>query len=169
MKQIKTLTLAIALFVGALTSSTAQDLVAHIDVQKLVEAMPAMKNAKVELEKIAKSYEAEISAMATELKSKMDLYNAQADQVTQQENDKRVKEVQGMENNIRGYQTNAQKELQAKEFELLKPIMEKGRVAIQKVARAQGFKYVLDSSNGAGLILADGKDLLVEVKKELGF
>ena len=41
-------------------------------------------------------------------------------------------------------------------------------VAIQKVARAKGFKYVLDSTTGTGLILADGYDLMADVKKDLG-
>ena len=35
----------------------------------------------------------------------------------------------------------------------------------QKVGRAQGYQYVMDSST---LLLAEGKDLLVDVKKELG-
>jgi outer membrane protein len=36
------------------------------------------------------------------------------------------------------------------------------------VARAQGIQYVLDSATGNGVILADGTDLLAEVKIELG-
>jgi outer membrane protein len=51
----------------------------------------------------------------------------------------------------------------------LKPITDKAKAAIQKVARAQGFEYVLDSTVGGGVILADGKDLMADVKKELGF
>ena len=38
-----------------------------------------------------------------------------------------------------------------------------------EVAKAQGFQYVLDSATGAGVIVADGKDLFNDVKKELGF
>ncbi len=74
-----------------------------------------------------------------------------------------------MEQNIRQYQGNAQKDMQQKEFDLLKPITEKAKAAILKVARAQGFDYVLDSSQGGGVIMADGKDLLADVKTELGF
>ena len=36
-------------------------------------------------------------------------------------------------------------------------------------ARAQGFEYVLDSTQGGGVIMSDGKNLLDDVKKELGF
>jgi outer membrane protein len=41
--------------------------------------------------------------------------------------------------------------------------------AIEKVAAAQGIQYVMDSTQGGGVIVAKGKDLLPEVKKELGF
>ncbi|NQY07649.1 MAG: OmpH family outer membrane protein, partial [Flavobacteriaceae bacterium] len=146
----------------------AQDNIAHIDAQKLIEGMPEMKSAQAELEKVQKSYEADMQTMATELQNKMKLYNEQANTVTQEENEKRVKEVQGMETSIRQYQSTAQQELQKKEIDLLKPIMEKARQAIQKVAKAQGYKYVLDSTSGSGIILADGKDLMADVKKELG-
>ena len=74
-----------------------------------------------------------------------------------------------MQQNIMQAQQQAQQELSQKEMELLKPILEKANAAILKVGKAQGFDYVLDASSGSGVILADGKDLLAEVKKELGF
>ena len=54
-------------------------------------------------------------------------------------------------------------------FDLLKPITEKAQAAINKVAEALGFDYVLDSTQGQGVIVAKGTDLMEEVKKELGF
>jgi len=74
-----------------------------------------------------------------------------------------------MEQSIRQYQGQAQQELQKKEFDLLKPITEKAQAAINKVAASLGFEYVLDSTQGQGVIVASGKDLMEEVKKELGF
>ena len=47
--------------------------------------------------------------------------------------------------------------------------MEKAKKAVEKVAKAQGYQYVLDSATGGGVIFADGKDLFNDVKKELGF
>ena len=46
---------------------------------------------------------------------------------------------------------------------------EKAKNAILKVGKAQGFDYVLDASQGQGVIFAGGKDLLQDVKSELGF
>jgi outer membrane protein len=107
--------------------------------------------------------------MAAELQSKVKQYDTEAAAQTDEENAKRLQEVQGMEQSIRQYQAQAQQELQKKEFDLLKPITEKAQAAISKVADAMGFDYVLDSTQGQGVIIANGTDLMVEVKKELGF
>ncbi|WP_435134928.1 OmpH family outer membrane protein [Formosa sp. A9] len=169
MKQIKTLLIATALFIGATSFVQAQSKVAHINTQELVSAMPEMKAAQAQMDKLGKTYEADIKNMATELDTKVKQYDAESSTKTQEENAKRVQEVQSMEQNIRQYQAQAQKDMQQKEIDLLKPITEKAKAAILKVARAQGFEYVLDSSQGSGVIMADGKNLLADVKKELGF
>ncbi|MCK7590402.1 OmpH family outer membrane protein [Subsaxibacter sp. CAU 1640] len=169
MKQFKTLLFAAILFVGATSFTMAQSKIAHINTNELIEAMPQMKTAKTELEKLSKTYEAEIQKMATEYQNKIKQYQREVDTKTEEENAKRAEEVQTIEQSIRQYQANAQEDIQKKQEELMKPIFEKAKAAIQKVAKAQGFQYVLDSTQGSGVLLADGKDLMADVKKELGF
>ncbi|MFD1616507.1 OmpH family outer membrane protein [Gelatiniphilus marinus] len=167
MKQFKTILLATALCIGTLSFSQAQNKVAHINTQELISAMPEMKAAQTQLETLGKTYQTDIQNMATEFQNKVKQYDAEASTKTQEENTKRAQEVQTMEQNIRQFQGQAQQDLQKKEIELLKPITEKAKTAILKVARAQGFEYVLDSAQGV-MIMADGKNLLDDVKKELG-
>jgi len=166
MKNLKLLFVAL-LFVGA-TGVNAQSKVAHIDTQALVEAMPEMKAAQSQLEKLQKTYDAEIKSMMKEWEAKVKQYDGEASTQTEEVNLKRVEEVQGMQKNIGDYRNQALQDLQKKEVDLLQPILEKARTAIQKTARTQGFQYVLDSATGNGVILADGTDLLASVKKELG-
>ncbi|MFL0354177.1 OmpH family outer membrane protein [Xanthomarina sp. GH4-25] len=168
MKHFKTLLLATALFIGATSLTQAQSKVAHINTQTLIQAMPDMNTAQAEMDKLGKTYEADIQAMVTEYQNKMKQYEAEVATKTDEENQKRAVEVQTMQQNIQQYQSNAQQEMQKKEVDLLKPITEKAKAAILKVARAQGFDYVLDSTQGGGVIMADGKNLLDDVKKELG-
>lgn len=169
MKHFKTLLFAATLFIGSTSFMNAQSKVAHINTQELVEAMPKMAVAKAELEKLAKTYEADIQTMATEYQNKTKQYDAEASTKTDEENQKRLVEVQNMQQSIGAYQQQAQQDLQKKEAELLKPIYEEARAAIQKVAAAQGFDYVLDATAGQGVLYAKGKDLIADVKKELGF
>lgn len=168
MKHFKTLLFATALFIGATSFTQAQSKVAHINTQTLIQAMPDMNTAQAEMDKLGKTYEADIQAMVTEYQNKMKQYEAEVSTKTDEENQKRAVEVQTMQQNIQQYQTNAQQEMQKKEVDLLKPITEKAKAAILKVARAQGYEYVLDSTQGGGVIMADGKNLLDDVKKELG-
>ena len=58
------------------------------------------------------------------------------------------------------------KELQQKEQDITKPIYEKIKTSIQKVGKAKGYQYVLNSE---GLLLADGPEITNDVKKDLGF
>ena len=168
MKQIKTLLVAVALIFGMSNVASAQSKTAHIASQELINVMPKYKNAMSELERLQKTYDAEIKNMATELQNKVKLYTQEEKTKTQEENLKRAQEVQGMEKSIAEYRQNALKELQKKELDLLKPIIEEARQTVQKVARAKGFEYVLDSTTGTGVIMADGYDLMADVKKELG-
>lgn len=168
MKKINVLFVAVMLFIGATGFVTAQSKIAHINTTDLVEAMPEMKAAQSQLEKLQKTYDTEIKAMSKELQAKITQYDAESSNKTEDENRKRIEEVQGMQNNIGAYRQQALQDLQKKEVDLFQPVLEKAKTAIQKVARAQGFQYVLDSSQGTGVILSDGKDLLADVKKELG-
>ena len=131
--------------------------------------MPKAITARAELEKLAKTYEADIKTMATELDNKLKQYDAEASTKTDEENSKRAQEVGEMRNSIQQYSGQAQQDLQKKEQELFVPIYDEAKAAIKKVGKAQGFQYILDSREGASLLLAEGKDLLADVKKELGF
>ncbi|PQB06037.1 OmpH family outer membrane protein [Aureitalea marina] len=168
MKKFRLIAVAAMLFFGATTLTQAQDKVAHIDTQALVEAMPEMKAAESQLEKLQKTYDTEIKAMAKELDAKLKQYEVEAESKTEEENRKRFEEVQGMQTNIGAYRQQALQDLDQKRVDLYTPVLEKARTAIQKVARAQGIQYVFDSTQGSGVILADGTDLMADVKKELG-
>lgn len=170
MRHIKHVLIAFAFILGTTGFVQAQESkVAHIETQKLVEAMPTYQAAIGELEKLQRSYDAQINEMGTELQNTMKRYANEADQQTEETNIARQREVQETQQKIMEYRQNALNDLKQKEQDLLKPILEKARVAIQKVARAKGFLYVLDSTTGAaGVIMADGYDLLNDVKADLG-
>lgn len=168
MKQFRTFLIALALTVGATAFTNAQSKVAHVASQELVESMPAFRDAMTQLEKLQKTYDTEIRDMMTEAQKTMQRYESEAPTKTEEENQKRAAELQSTQRRIQEHGQNAQQDLQKKELDLLKPIYEKARVAIQKVARAKGFDYVLDSSTGSGVIMADGYNLMPDVKKELG-
>jgi len=167
MKQFKTLLLATALCIGTVSFTKAQSKIAHINTQDLITAMPEMKEAQKQLETLSKTYQKDIQSSITEFQTLLKQYEAEAATKSEEENAKRGQEIQEKQQRIQQFQADAQKDLQKKELDLIQPITEKAKAAILKVGRAQAFDYVLDSSQGV-TILADGKNLLDDVKKSLG-
>ena len=168
MKQFRTLFIALALMIGATAFTNAQSKVAHIATQELVQDLPEYKSAMDQLQKLEKTYDAEIKDMLSEAQSTMQRYEAEANTKSEEENQKRAVEFQSAQRRIQEHSAKARQDLQKKETDLLKPILEKVRTAIQKVARDKGYDYVLDSTTGTGVLLADGYNLMPDVKKELG-
>ncbi|GIZ10367.1 OmpH family outer membrane protein [Flavobacterium sp. UMI-01] len=166
MKQIKTLLIAAIVFLGANQTINAQAKTAHVDVSEIMSKMPAMLDAQKQLEKLSGTYDADYKKMVEEYQSKLKKYEAESATVTEAVNEDRSKEVQDMQKRIVDFRDNAQKELQQKESDIVKPLMEKVRASIQKIGKAKGYQYVLD---GSALLLADGPNITADVKKDLGF
>lgn len=175
-KNIRNFMMAVAFAIGATTMATAQSKVAHINSQKLLSEMPEMKSAQAQLQKLEQSYSKDIEASLKEYQSKVTAFQTEVNALTedqlrsrQAELEKKGKDLETMQNNIRQAQQTAAQDLQKKQESLLAPLYEKARKAVEKVAKAQGFQYVLDSTQPGSVIFAEGKDLFNDVKKELGF
>ena len=169
MKNVKKIVLAIALFVAASSFMNAQSKVAHINVTELLQQMPEMIQAQAELKKLQETYKADIQGAMTEYQNKATQYQNESQTKTREENEKRVLELQEIQKNIEGVEQTAMQDMQQKQQALFAPISDKAKAAIEKVAAAEGFDYVIDASQGGPVIVAKGKDLLPLVKVELGF
>jgi len=166
MKQFKTLVIAAIMLVGGNQAINAQAKTAHVDVSEIMSKMPAMLDAQKQLEKLSGTYDTEYKTMVEEYQNKLKKYEQEAATVGETVNETRSKEVQDMQKRIVDYRDNAQKELQQKETDIVKPIMDKVKASIQKVGKAKGFQYIFNSE---GLLLADGPNITADVKKDLGF
>ena len=166
MKRLKSLLIATVLFLGASQTINAQAKTAHVDVNEIISKMPAMLDAQKQLEKLSATYDAEYKTMAEEYTNKMKKYEQEANTVGDAVNQTRQAEMQDLVKRITDYRDNAQKELQKKESDLVKPLMDKIKASIQKVGKAKGYQYVL---NVADLLLADGPDLTADITQDLGF
>ena len=173
-KNIRNWVIVAALIVSG--SVMAQSKVAHIDSQKLLNEMPEMKSAQTQLQKLEQNYRNDLEASNKEYQTKAEAFQKKINALTeaqlktqQAELEKESRTLETMQNNIRQAQQTAAEDLQKKRESLIAPIMEKAKKAVEKVAKAKGIQYVLDSTQGSGVIVADGEDLYSNVKKELGF
>lgn len=169
MKRLKSLLIATVLFLGTSQMINAQAKTAHVDVNEIISKMPAMLDAQKQLEKLSATYDAEYKIMAEEYQNKIKKYDQEASTVGDAVNATRQTEVQDLVKRITDYRDNAQKELQKKESDLVKPLMDKIKASITKTGKAKGYQYVVNSSDTSLILLADGPDLTADVKKDLGF
>lgn len=166
MKQFKNLAAIALMIYGCGQAINAQAKIAHVDVSEIMSKMPAMLDAQKQLDKLSGTYDTEYKGMVEEYQNKLKKYEAEASTVTDAVNETRSREVQDMQKRIVDYRDNAQKELQTKEADIVKPIMERVKASITKVGKAKGYQYVFNSE---GLLMADGPNITADIKKDLGF
>jgi len=164
MKNFRTL-LLIAILTLGFNTVQAQEKIGHISTDLLISLMPETKALNTELEKLSKTYESELKAEEAKLEAKLKKYQAEQASQTDEVNQQRGAEVQQDQQNLYQASQVAREDITKKRNEKLKPILEKAKKAIDEVATAQGFTYVLEAST---LIVAKGTDLLPAVKTKLG-
>ena len=162
----KLMMFAALLLTGFGTAVNAQtQKIAHINTSELVLAMPETKKAQDRLQKIQDSLNTAYGEMIQEYKEKDSIIRIDSAKWTPAKKDIKFKEFQDLSEALQGYSNNAQQYLQQKEQELLEPVQRIAREAIQKVAKDNGYTYVI---NAEMLIVAPpSDDLLAKVKAHL--
>ena len=131
--------------------------------------MPEVIAAQKQLKAVEETYTNQIETTYKEFTTKAQSYSADAANQTDVTNQARQTELESMQQNIQKYRETAAQDLQKKQGEMMRPLYEKARAAIVKIASAKGYDYVLDASAGGSVIMSKGKDLMADVKADLGF
>lgn len=158
----------ITAFFLSITSFAHAQKIGHINLDTLIAQMPESKKAKIDVQDYYKKLEGELIAMQTEFQGKQQSYEKDAPTMPPIMKQSKEKELQDLYQRIQDYQTNAQQEISKKSDALAKPIYEKANKAIAEVAKANGYRYVMDTSNGILIYKEDSDDIMALVKKKLG-
>ena len=129
--------------------------------------MPERKTAETEVANFAKSLEAQLGSMTAEYQESVQEYQANEATYTDLVKQDKVTEITGLEQRIQSFQQNAQQALQSKEQELLEPILQKARQAIEDVAIEGDYTYIFDKSVGSILYVKESENILDKVKIKL--
>jgi len=130
--------------------------------------MPETKAMQNELKKLGQQYDTDFKIQQNALQAKLLKYGKEQESKTDEENALRQQEVKELQTKLQLFAQQADKELQQKQRDLLKPIYEKAYKAIQDVAKEKGMKYIFDSAPGKGLLVFEGEDILPAVQAKLG-
>jgi len=169
MKQILSLGLMMAavLFSVQSMAQVKEARFGHIDTQALLESMPERNNIQSEIEGAAGEYEQEILRMQGDLEAKVAEYQQKAESwpvaIRSQKEQEITQDQQGLEQ----FYSTVQQELGMLEQNLLEPMIERARKAIEEVGSEEGFTYIFDTSTGS-TVYNGGEDVLALVKAKLG-
>lgn len=152
------------------TTAVAQKTVklGHINSSELMQIMPGRDEAQATLLKEVDELQNTMKNMQAELEQRYNEYMGKKDQMSDLIRQTKERELQDMGNRIQDFQESAQKQLAEREQEVLKPIIDKAKKAIEDVAKENGYTYIFDSGVGALLYQQDSDDIMPLVKKKLG-
>lgn len=145
---------------------------AIIDTKYILDKLPEYKQADTKMQQIANQWQKELDDMQTDLDKMYKNFEAEQFMLSEELKKKRETELFNKEKDLRdlqkkrfGYEGDLFKERQR----LVKPIQDKVYNAIQKMAVARSYDFVLDKSEGITVIFADPKlDKSDDVLRELG-
>ena len=140
----------------------------HINSNELMQIMPGRDSAQTILQAEVTELEQTLKSMQSEAEQRYNDYVANQSGWTELIRQTKQREIQDMGARIQEFQENAQKQLQQREQDLLKPIIDRAKKAIEDVAREGGYTYILDSGTASVLYSQDSDDIMPQVKKKLG-
>jgi outer membrane protein len=129
--------------------------IGYVDSGSLLTMMPKVKEAESNLEALGKQLQAKGQKMMQDFQLKyQDLERrAQAGDIAPKDQEAQVAMLKEEENKILQFEQEMQTQLATKRDELLAPILEEVRSAIQTVAKDNGYTYIFDGSPGVGVLL----------------
>lgn len=159
-------------FFSFFSVASAQGRYGHINLGNLVAEMNETKAADAELEALQKQIVARGEKMATDFQAKVQKFYESANSGTMApaEQQKQQAALEQEQQSLAAYEQTSLQQVNQKRAELLNPIVEKAKAAIARVAKANGFVAVFDTSavyNGI-LFAAESEDITTLVKKDLG-
>lgn len=163
----KILSFAIVIVTAAFSLNANAQKFGHVNSNELLMAMPERKDAETAIQNYAKQLEGQLQTMNVEWESKMQDYQAKEAMLDNAIKKTKMKEIADLENRIKEFQATAQEDLQKKENELLQPMIDKAKKAIEEVAKENKYTYVFDSGAGMLLYTPESDNLLPLVKKKL--
>ncbi|HEY8387139.1 MAG TPA: OmpH family outer membrane protein [Parasegetibacter sp.] len=145
---------------------------AVVDTRYILESMPEYTAAQKQLDKISEQWQREIDEKQAVLDRMYKEYEAEQVMLSPELLKKREDELFNREKEVRELQRKRfgfEGDLFKKRQELIKPIQDRVYNAIQKIAAARMYDFILDKSEGITVIFADPKlDKSDDVLKELG-
>lgn len=143
----------------------------HTNLGTILSIMPETKASDSQLEVFQNDLAAQIKTKQDALRAKFNDYQTkvQSKTLTIQQQQNLEKELGASDLELQKFAAEADQKVAAKRQELLKPVIEKARKAVEDVAKENGYQLIFDTSVYNAVLMADqGIDITEQVLKKLG-
>ncbi|WP_429884915.1 OmpH family outer membrane protein [Geoalkalibacter halelectricus] len=158
---LKRLTLFMTVCILALaTPALAQNVkIGYVDLQRALNLSAAGVNAKEEIAKLVRSYEGQVSKQQDELRKLKEELERQAVLLSDDARSRKEREYQQKLRDFQRFTKDIQDELQQKDAELTRRILEDLFQVIGEFGAREGFTVILEKTESSLLYAADNIDL----------
>lgn len=146
----------------------AQGKIGHVNAMEMIQQLPEADSVQNALQVYAKDLQDNIATMQTEVQNKYAEYQNNQSQWSELIKQTKAKEIQDMQVRLQEFSAQAEEDYQQKTQELLAPLSDKVKNAIEAVAKEGKFAYILDASNATVFFGSEAIDVTSLVKKKLG-
>lgn len=148
-------------------SGFAQSKVGAVDVDYILSNMPELSTVQGQLETYGRQLDASLTKKIDSYRILADAYQTGEAKFSETEKRTRQDSLVSLETDIQKFQQNGAKLMQIKRSEYLAPLYQKIGEALEKVAKADGYTQVMQST--ADVVYLDPKyDLTQSVIKKMG-
>ncbi|MFO0486254.1 MAG: OmpH family outer membrane protein [Sphingobacteriia bacterium] len=167
----KLLILALLLMPGM--ALLAQMKIGYTNAEVVLLMMPEYKGIDQQLRTLQQKYQENINIKQQYLQSKYQELQefSQSAAATQPEVQKRQEELVKLQEEIEGYIGDAEGQMQKKRSELLEPLADKLKAAIDGIAKEKGYSYIINATLGGGSVLLyqpEEHDITIPLLGKLG-
>ncbi len=148
MMKSKLVLFLIACTMMSITTMAQSVKIGYADVDYILSQMPETKQVEAELRTLNTQLQNQLQTKYQEYQQKLQAYQQQASTMADAIRQEKETELAQLEQRITKLQQDAQSNIQQKQGDLMQPLYEKIGDSIEKVAKANGFTYVINGQIG---------------------
>lgn len=148
-------------------SGFSQSKVGAVDIEYILSQMPELNTVQHQMEAYGKKLDSSLNKRIAEYKKAVEDYKTREAGFTEAQKKEKQTNIINLETDIQKFQENGSKLINIKNNEYLQPLYQKIGVALEKVAKTQGYTQVMQTSNDM-VYLDPSYDLTVPIIEELG-
>lgn len=167
----------LSIVIGLLMISTlSAQKYAYVDTEYILDNIPEYKDAQNQIDEMAEEFQEEVMEARAEIDRMYKNYEAESVLMPDDIKEKKLEEIRKKEDEVKALQNQKfgiEGDLFLKREELIKPIQEKIYNAIEEIATEKNYAFVFDKSGSLTILFVNAKydisdDILDMVGAELG-